>query len=83
MNNKEKVIASLKGINNREDVLKKLKENFIKEDESEPFQNREYAEETIRIFDLLIGGFDLDKNEVDNATFDIVTDIFNYYGEER
>ena len=66
---------------NKTEILEKLKQSFVDDDKKEPFQNREYVEETLRIFDLLIAGFDLGKNEQDNAIFDIVNDIFKYFGE--
>lgn len=65
------------------EILEKLKKSFIEEDKQEPFQNREYVEETLRVFDLLIGGFDLGEDEKNNAIQDIVSDIFNYFGEDE
>lgn len=63
------------------EILRKLKQSFIDGDNEEPFLNREYAEETFRIFDLLIGGFDLGGNQTNNAIQDIVNDIFKYFDE--
>lgn len=63
------------------EILKKLKQSFIDEDVKEPFTDKEYVEETLRIFDLLLGGFNSDENETDNAIYDIVTDIFTYFDE--
>lgn len=62
-------------------ILKKLKKSFVKEDKEEPFLNREYVEETLRIFDLLIGGFDLGESQTDNAIQDVVNDVFRYFDE--
>jgi hypothetical protein len=64
---------------NKIEILKKLKGEFVKEEKAEPFQNREYVKESTRIFNMLIDGFDFGKNETDNATFDIVDDIFRYF----
>ena len=62
-------------------ILEKLKQSFVKGDKEEPFTSREYVEETLRIFDLLIDGFDLGESQTDNAIQDIVSDIFRYFDE--
>lgn len=65
----------------RTEILKQLKQSFVEEDVKEPFQNREYVEETLGIFDMLIDGFDLGLDETDSAVQDIVGDIFRYFDE--
>lgn len=81
MNTKQEVINKLADRTNK-DILKILKQQFIEEDIKEPFRNREYVEETIRIFDMLIDGFDLSENQYDNAIYDVVNDIFRYFAGE-
>ena len=64
-------------------IIKKIEKEFIKEDKAEPFINREYVEETKRIFGLLkesVGDFDNDTNR---AIYDIVQDIFRYYRRKK
>lgn len=65
------------------EIIKQLRQSFIDEDNREPFQNREYVGETLRIFDLLLGTFDDSENDTDNAIYDIVSDIFGYFGEDE
>lgn len=62
---------------NKDEVIKKVEANFLEDDKLEPFINREYAEETIRIYTLLrnkasMGDFDSPQ---DRAIFDVVEDI--------
>lgn len=65
-------------------ILKKLKKQFIKEDKKEPFQNRGYVEDTIRIFDMLIEGNEEYIIEINkNALNDVIYDIFRYFKKER
>lgn len=59
-------------------ILRNAETNFLLDDKDEPFLNREYAEETKRIYKLLrnkasMGDFDSPQ---DRAIFDIVEDIF-------
>lgn len=59
-----------------EKVILKAEKSFLKEDKKEPFIDREYVDETKRIFSLLkadVGDF---ENPTDRAIFDIVKDIF-------
>lgn len=81
MNTKQELIDKLTGIS-KKDILIKLRHDFIEEDRKEPFMNREYVEETIRVFDMLIDGFDLSENVYDNAIQDVVSDIFRYFTGE-
>ncbi len=60
-----------------EDIIKKAEKSFLEDDKLEPFLNREYAEETKRIYGLLkdkcsMGDFESPK---DRAIFDVVYDI--------
>lgn len=61
------------------EILKKLKADFVAEDLAEPFINREYVEETLRIFDLLSDDFTPEETKTDEAIMDIVNDICRYY----
>jgi len=61
----------------RKEILIQLREEFIKEDEEEPFNDREYVEETLKAFDLLAGDIDIGENR---AYYDIVQDIFKHLG---
>lgn len=56
--------------------MKKLKEDFNKGDREEPFIDREYVEETNRVYDVLIEGIGDEPNSTDKAIFDIVNEIF-------
>lgn len=58
----------------KKEILKKLLKSFEEEDKKEPFLDREYVEETKRIYNGLIIS-DVD-NYVGKATYDIVNDIF-------
>lgn len=80
MNTKQQIINKLSD-KTKNDIIKELKEEFIEEDKKEPFENRDYFDETIRIFDLLLGVFDDNENETNNAIYDVVSDIFRYYGD--
>lgn len=62
--------------------MKRLLKEFIKEDESEPFINREYVEETKRIYRLLIGDIP-HGNETDNAVYDIVNALLYHFEKTR
>lgn len=66
----------------RKEILEKLKKSFIEEDVEEPFQNREYVRETLRIFDLLSDDITPEETKTDEAITDIVNDIFRYYENE-
>ena len=57
-------------------VILKAEKSFLKEDKQEPFLDREYAEETKRIFGLLKEGSGDFENSIDRTFFDIVKDIF-------
>ena len=62
----------------QDSILENAEIDFSLDDKSEPFINREYAEETKRIYGLLknkasMGDFDSPQ---DRAIFDIVEDIF-------
>lgn len=82
MDKKRAVLLALNP-QSKEEILKQLKEDFIKEDEAEPFLNRLYVDETIRLFDMLIEGYDeLAEYPTDKAINDIVIDIFRYYDED-
>jgi len=70
---------------NEDEIVKQAEANFLEDDEAEPFLNREYAEETKRIYGLLknkasMGDFDSPQ---DRAIFDIVQDILRICGEKR
>ena len=62
----------------QEKIIEKAEKSFLDADKEEPFLNREYAEETKRIYLLLknrasMGDF---ESPTDRAIFDIVQDIF-------
>lgn len=57
-------------------VILKAEKSFIEEDKEEPFLDREYVDETKRIFSLLKEGNGDFENPTDRAIFDIVKDIF-------
>jgi hypothetical protein len=61
------------------DIIKKLKKEFLKEDKKEPFLDREYVDESLRIFDILSEGIGDFEDETDRAIYDIVQDIFRYF----
>lgn len=59
------------------EAIKKAEKSFLQEDKKEPFLDREYVDETKRIFCLLkdkssMGDF---ENPTDRAIFDVVYDI--------
>jgi len=69
----------------QDSVIRKAEVTFLEDDEAEPFLNREYAEETKRIYSLLkdkhsMGDFESPK---DRAIFDLVQDILRISGEKR
>ena len=64
-------------------IIEKLEREFIKEDKKEPFLNREYVEETKRIYKLLKGEIDSEENPTDRAIYDIVNDIFRELDREK
>jgi len=70
---------------NEDEIVKQAEANFLEDDEAEPFLNREYADETKRIYTLLrnkasMGDFDSPQ---DRAIFDIVQDILRISTEKR
>ncbi len=63
---------------NKKEIIKKLEKSFVKEDKAEPFLDREYVEETKRIYKLLKNN-DTSSDFIDatdKAIYDIVEDIF-------
>ena len=76
---KQKVIDRLSD-RTRKDVLIKIRQDFIKEDTEEPFKNREYVKDTLKIFDMLISGDEDEFIEINGgALCDVVSDIFRHY----
>lgn len=70
---------------NEDEIIKQAEATFLEDDEAEPFLNREYAEETKRIYGLLkdkhtMGNF---ENPQDRAIFDVVSDVLRISGEKR
>jgi parvulin-like peptidyl-prolyl isomerase len=64
-------------------IIAKLKKSFNAEDRMEPFENREYADETNRLYDMLMEEYPYDPpDQKDKAVFDIVTDILKECGKE-
>ena len=61
---------------NKINILKRLRNGFITEDKREPFIDRNYVEETIRIYDNLIESNTCEYQE--KAIYDIISDIFRY-----
>ena len=64
-------------------LMKQLLKEFLKEDKSDPFINRDYVDETKRIYELLRvpeGMANVD-NETDRAVYYIVADILRYFGK--
>jgi len=62
----------------QDSIIRSAEAVFLEDDEAEPFKNREYVEETKRIYGLLknkasMGDFDSPQ---DRAIFDLVEDIF-------
>lgn len=79
MNKKQQVIDRL-AERSRNDIIRKLKADFVKEDTTEPFVNREYVDETIRLFDMLdIYSDEPERDFTDEAIRDIVNDIFRHF----
>ena len=70
---------------NRIKIMKKLLKEFVKEDKADPFVNRVYAEETKRIYKLLIVPEDMSDfgNETDKAIYDIVGDLLRHFEKVR
>ncbi len=62
------------------EILEKLSKSFNEADKEEPFINREYVEETQRIYDNLING-GIDEYQ-ERAINDIVSDIFRHFKTE-
>jgi len=65
-----------------QEIIIKAEKSFLESDKEEPFLNREYAEETKRIFALIknkssMGDFEDPK---DRAMFDVVYDILREGG---
>ncbi len=70
---------------NEDETIKLAESTFLEDDEAEPFLNREYVNETKRIYTLLknnhaMGDFEDPK---DRAVFDLVQDILRISGEKR
>ncbi len=70
---------------NEDEIIKQAETNFLEDDTLEPFANREYVEETKRIYDLLknehpMGDF---KSPQDRAIFDVAYDLLIIAGEKR
>jgi len=64
-------------------IIKRIEKEFIKEDKKEPFQDREYVLETLKLFILLeedVGDY---ENPKDRAIYDIVQDIFRYFRRSK
>lgn len=78
---RQEMVDKLQG-RSKEDILKELKKRFVEEDTKEPFVNREYVEDTLQVFDMLISGDEDDFIGVNGgALCDVISDIFRYYGE--
>lgn len=83
MNKKQKLIDGLLD-RSKEDILRKLKQDFLEEDKEEPFSNRGYVEDTIKVFDMLIDGNEDEYIEIQgSALCDVVNDVFRHFQEER
>lgn len=65
------------------DMIEKLEMDFIKEDRSERFLDREYVREIKRIFKLLKGTIPSDVDATDKAIYDIVEDIKWYFKKRK
>ena len=70
---------------NEDEIIKQAEAIFLEDDEAEPFINREYVEETKRIYGLLkdkhtMGGF---ESPQDRAIFDVVSDVLRIAIEKR
>ncbi len=59
-------------------IIEKLEKSFIEEDKAEPFLDREYVEETKRIYKLLKNNNTNSDfiDSTDRVIYDIVKDIF-------
>ena len=60
-----------------EEAISKAEKSFLEEDKKEPFLDREYVDETKRIFSLIKGKSSMGdfENPTDRAIFDVVYDI--------
>jgi len=75
--------AILREQNHRVTIIGKLKKSFNEEDKTEPFDDREYVDESNRLFDLLMEEYPIDPQDSrDRAIVDIVIDIFRVCGKE-
>jgi hypothetical protein len=64
-------------------ILARLRESFNEEDRAEQFNDREYVDETNRLFDLLMEEYPHEPvDPKDRAIYDIVADIFRACGKE-
>jgi len=71
------------GGHHRITILAKLKKSFNDEDREEPFKDREYVDETNRIYSILMEEWPADQEDSkDRAIFDIVADVFRACGKE-
>jgi hypothetical protein len=67
----------------RIEIMARLKKSFNDEDKTDPFNDREYVDESNRIFDILMEESPYDPPDChDRAIFDIVYDIFRECGKE-
>jgi hypothetical protein len=63
-------------------ILAKMKRSFNEEDKADPFNDRDYVDETNRLFDLLMEEYPHDpEDSKDRAIYDIVADIFRACGK--
>lgn len=61
-----------------------LEKRFIDEDKAEPFGDRKYVEETLRLFNVLKNGYDADDKYPTNRAFlDIIYDITENFDKTR
>lgn len=66
----------------REKLMKQLLKEFLKEDKDDPFIDRDYVEETKRIYKLLMVPEGMTQHlNIDRAVYDIVADILRYFGK--
>jgi len=84
---KKKLIKKLRkpqnGSNHRIVILAKLKKSFNAEDGTDQFNDREYVDETNRLFELLMEEFPYDAPDPrDRAIYDLVADIFRVCGKD-
>ena len=66
----------------RKSIIEKLHKAYLVEDRNEPYASRQYFEESNRLYELLKNGMGDFPDATDRATFDIVIDIFKYFGIE-